>query len=65
MRVLSCPTCGDKERVQKVVFGMPAGQPSAEDEERYFYAGCVIEEPINGDWYCPACEQFYSRADAG
>jgi len=38
---------------------MPAGQPKAEDERRYHYAGCIIDPAISGSWYCSACEQYY------
>jgi len=58
-RVLPCPTCGDAHRAQTVVFGMPAGQPTPEDEERYLFAGCVVDDTM-GDWYCRSCESFYS-----
>jgi len=57
-RVLPCPICLDTRRVQTVVFGMPAGQPSPEDEERYLFAGCVTDDTM-GDWYCRSCERFY------
>ncbi len=60
-RVPPCPTCGDTRRVQTVVFGMSAGQPSPEDEERYLFAGCVAADTM-GDWYCRSCERFYSLA---
>ena len=62
-RVLPCPTCGDTQRVQTVVFGMPAGQPTPEDEERYLFAGCVTDDTM-GDWYCRSCERFYSVPSA-
>jgi hypothetical protein len=58
-RVLPCPTCGDTVRIQTVVFGMPAGMPSQEEEDQYYFAGCVMDDTM-GTWYCPACDQFYS-----
>ncbi|KAA3640333.1 MAG: hypothetical protein DWP92_03230 [Armatimonadetes bacterium] len=58
-RVLPCPTCGDRARIQTVVIGMPAGPPSPQDEEKYYFAGC-IDDGSTGDWFCPSCDSFYS-----
>lgn len=58
-RVLPCPTCGDTKNVQTVVFGMPAGQPTLEEEAKYYFAGCLVDGTM-GDWYCPSCEKFHS-----
>jgi hypothetical protein len=58
-RVLPCPTCGDKARIQTVVFGMPAGPPTPEEEDKCYFAGCVDDGSM-GDWFCPACESFHS-----
>jgi hypothetical protein len=58
-RVLPCPTCGDKAKVQTVVFGMPAGPPTPEEEDEYYFAGCTDDGGM-GDWFCPTCETFHS-----
>lgn len=58
-RVLPCPTCGNKARIQTVVIGMPAGPPTPEEEDKYYFAGCVDDGSM-GDWFCPMCDSFYS-----
>jgi hypothetical protein len=58
-RVLPCPTCGDKAKIQTVVIGMPAGPPTEEEEDQYYFAGCT-DDGSTGDWFCPTCESFYS-----
>lgn len=58
-RVLPCPACGNKARIQTVVIGMPAGPPTPEEEDKYYFAGCVDDGSM-GDWFCPMCDSFYS-----
>lgn len=66
-RFKRCPSCGDKEKVQYVYWGMPAA-PTPEEEARIHFAGCVIdvEHDESGDvipqpkWYCPSDNLFYS-----
>ncbi|MCZ7533831.1 MAG: nuclease A inhibitor family protein [Acidimicrobiia bacterium] len=58
-RVLPCPTCGDRARIQTVVIGLPAGPPSPKDEDHYYFAGCT-DDGSTGEWFCPTCDSFYS-----
>jgi hypothetical protein len=38
---------------------MPAGPPTEEEEDKYYFAGCT-DDGSTGDWFCPTCERFYS-----
>lgn len=67
-RIKRCPVCRDNEHVQMIVFGMPAGRPPPGEEDRIYFAGCVIVSEVDQDgnllpeprWRCPSCERFYS-----
>ena len=55
-----CPNCGDHERVQLVVVGMPASPPGKGEEGRVVFAGCMVDEATpDGSWWCPTCELAY------
>ena len=59
-RFRPCPSCGDTERVQYRVVGMPPAPPRVLDESRVRDEGCTVDEvELGGDWYCPACDAFY------
>ena len=42
LRTLSCPQCGQKGNLQRILYGMP--DPETFDFERYAVGGCVVEE---------------------
>ncbi len=66
-RIKPCPECGDRETVQYIVEGMPAVPPTQEEEDRSYFAGCVIVEGVDDEgnplprskWVCTACGRFY------
>ena len=59
-RFRPCPSCGDTERVQYRVVGMPPAPPRVLDESRVRDEGCTVDEvELGGDWYCPAGDAFY------
>ena len=64
-RVRACPECRKSAQVQIIVYGMPAGPPTPE-EDRVIFAGCVMfvsEDPDQGPpkWHCPTCDVSYTR----
>ena len=64
-RVRACPECRKSAQVQIIVYGMPAGPPTPEEEDRVIFAGCVMfvsEDPDQGPpkWRCPACDVSYT-----
>ena len=64
-RIRRCPQCGDRDRVQIIIHGMPAFRPTPEEEDRVIFAGCVMfvsEDPDQGPpkWRCPACDVSYT-----
>lgn len=65
-RVRRCPECGDRDRVQIVVYGMPAVPPTPDEEDRVLFAGCVMlasddPEQESPEWHCPTCHLSYTR----
>jgi hypothetical protein len=65
-RIRACPVCRKSAQVQIIIYGMPAGPPSAEEEDRVVFAGCVMpfyEDPEQEppDWHCPTCRVSYTR----
>lgn len=44
----TCPKCGKRKYVVPIVYGLPIGDL---DEERYYYAGCLITN-CDPNWYC-------------
>jgi hypothetical protein len=64
-RIRGCPECGDRDRVQIVVFGMPAVPPTPDEEDRVLFAGCVMftsddPEQESPKWHCPSCDLSYT-----
>lgn len=57
-RIPPCPICGDTERVQYVIHGMPPGPPEGFDENRVVFAGCVVDGDMRA-WHCPKCDTDY------
>ena len=65
-RIRPCPVCGDRDRVHRVVWGMPAGMPPEHLADRVYFAGCVIGDE-SGNWYCPVdarADQLIAAANA-
>ena len=44
----TCPICGKKNKVIPIVYGLPIGKMN---EEKYYYAGCIITF-CQPHWYC-------------
>lgn len=44
----TCPKCGKKDKVIPIVYGLPVGPM---DEEKYYYAGCIISY-CDPNWHC-------------
>ena len=42
LRTLSCPQCGQKGNLQRIIYGMP--DPETFDFEKYAVGGCLVEE---------------------
>ena len=63
-RLPACPKCGAASKVQEVVYGMPAREPSPEEELHTYFAGCVVDEVIDGRWRCPPCGHFFDYPPA-
>ena len=64
-RVRACPVCRKSAKVQIIIYGMPAGPPSAEEEDRVMFAGCMMpfyEDPEQEPpkWHCPTCDVSYT-----
>ena len=64
-RIRRCPQCGDRDRVKLILYGMPAGRPPPEEEDRIIFAGCMMpmyEDPEQQppDWHCSICEVSYT-----
>ncbi len=55
----ACPACGDTDRVQYVIRGMPAGPPPEHLADRLYLAGCIVDEWDTANWYCPVDDRFY------
>jgi hypothetical protein len=47
----SCPQCGEKGSLKKILFGMPAADF---DHDKYIVGGCVISE-IDPEIGCSIC----------
>jgi len=65
-RVRRCPVCGDRGRVQIIVYGMPAVHPTLDEEDRAKFAGCIVpsyEDPEQEppDRHCPTCDLSYTK----
>jgi hypothetical protein len=64
-RIRRCPQCGDRDHIQVIIYGMPAGPPTPEEEDRVIFAGCVMfvsEDPDwqSPKWHCPTCDASYT-----
>lgn len=64
-RVRRCPECGDRDRVQIIVYGMPAVWPTPDEEDRVKFAGCMMPSYEDPDqeppkWHCPTCDVSYT-----
>lgn len=61
-RIRPCPLCGDVAQVQMIFYGMPAGMPPEEEQDRINFAGCVIDDVAGPapDWYCPRSDIWYT-----
>lgn len=44
----TCPICHKKDSVVKIIYGLPIGPIN---ENKYFYAGCIITD-CDPNWYC-------------
>jgi hypothetical protein len=67
-RIRRCPQCGDRDRVQTIVWGLPTLpiELSPEEEGRVLFGGCVMpsyEDPEQEppDWCCPTCDVSYTK----
>jgi hypothetical protein len=52
LRTLSCPECGQKGNLQRIIYGMPSEDF---DFEKYAVGGCIIEDD-QPDVRCRECE---------
>ena len=54
LRTLSCPQCGQKGNLQRIIYGMP--DPETFDFEKYAVGGCCIsEDGSDPDVRCRDC----------
>jgi predicted RNA-binding Zn-ribbon protein involved in translation (DUF1610 family) len=60
-RIRRCPQCGDSDRVQVIIYGLPAFPPSPEEEHRVTFAGCMWPDyEKTPKWFCPTCGVSYT-----
>ena len=56
-----CPRCGDRERVIRMVCGLPAQLPLPEERDRVEFMVCPRDDhPAADGWWCPDCHAGYS-----
>ena len=54
LRTLSCPQCGQKGNLQRIIYGMP--DPETFDFEKYAVGGCCISgDGTDHDIRCKDC----------
>lgn len=54
LRTLSCPACGQKGNLQRIIYGMP--DPETFDFEKYAVGGCCITgDGTDPDVHCRDC----------
>jgi hypothetical protein len=54
LRTLSCPQCGQKGNLQRIIYGMP--DPETFDFEKYAVGGCCISgDGTDPDIRCKNC----------
>ena len=55
LRTLSCPQCGQKGNLQRIIYGMP--DPETFDFEKYAVGGCCISGGgLDPDVQCKECD---------
>lgn len=55
LRTLSCPQCGQKGILQRIIYGMP--DPETFDFEKYAVGGCCISgDGTDPDIRCKDCD---------
>lgn len=61
-RIIRCPQCGDGDRVQVIIFGLPAFLPSAQERDRVLFGGCTLPPTTSEmpEWFCPTCDVSYT-----
>lgn len=54
-RFRRCPRCRSTAAVRRVIYGMPAYQPTPDDEANVMLAGCVMPDGVPAEWWCDNC----------